>query len=288
MEHVTATLVSRVLIAQFCLVLLSALSMVHAEMVIVSVVQDGQVMIALCALAPMIALGMVHAKISLVSVTLVLVGTIVARCNAQVIVQAKELATMELVTVNPLSVELIVPLELVLMIVPMLVFVTTGFVIATQALMVGIVQSKFALMDALVMVCAPVTISLASAIQDGPATTVPSMLAQEIAVIMVIVSMEPAIARLVGQAKLVWRRLAHLIAIIKDTVLEELVFAIPNTQDVTVVFPNAQILALGREPALTSPVSVMQGGLVKIVPLGHALTVARTRVFVTMLPAIAS
>jgi len=65
------------------------------------------------------------------------------------------------------------------------------------------------------------------------------MLARAIAVIMDIASMEPAIARLDGLARLALRRLALLIATTKVIALAVLVFAIPNTLVATAPFSNA-------------------------------------------------
>ncbi len=70
------------------------------------------------------------------------------------------------------------------------------------------------------------------------------MLAHETAASTDTASMEPAIAKLASLERLALRRLAQLIAIIKDTVLEDHVSATHNTLDVTVPFNNAPMDAL--------------------------------------------
>jgi hypothetical protein len=73
------------------------------------------------------------------------------------------------------------------------------------------------------------------------------MLVHKIAVTTDIVSMGPAIVRSVGLDGLVWRRLALLIAIIKDTVLVVPVCATRSTLDEIAQFNNALTHALVLE-----------------------------------------
>jgi hypothetical protein len=61
------------------------------------------------------------------------------------------------------------------------------------------------------------------------------------------------------------RKHAHLIVIIKDIVLEDLVFATHNTLDVIVLLHNVQMVAQVQDLVLTLLVFVMLGGLVRIV-----------------------
>jgi len=91
------------------------------------------------------------------------------------------------------------------------------------------------------------------------------MHAQEIVLITVIASMELVIVKLDLQEKLVLRKHAHLIVIIKDIVLVDLAFAIHNTLVVIVHLLNAQMLVQELEHVLTLHVFVMLVGLVKIV-----------------------
>jgi len=78
--------------------------------------------------------------------------------------------------------------------------------------------------------------------------------------------MELVIARLDSLEELAQIKHAHLIAIIKDIVLEDLVFAIHNTQVVIVHLLNVQMVVQVQDLVLTSLVFVMLDGLVKIVP----------------------
>jgi hypothetical protein len=77
------------------------------------------------------------------------------------------------------------------------------------------------------------------------------MLVPKTAVTMDIASMVPVTVRLVGLARHVLKRLVPLIATIKVTVLEDLVFAIPNTPVVIVLFNNAPTDALVLEVVST-------------------------------------
>jgi len=91
------------------------------------------------------------------------------------------------------------------------------------------------------------------------------MHAQEIVLIMVIVLMELVIVRSDLQEKHAQRRHAHLIAIIKDIVLEDHVSVTHNTLAVIVHLHNAQIHAQVLDLVLTLLAFAMLDGRVKIV-----------------------
>lgn len=90
------------------------------------------------------------------------------------------------------------------------------------------------------------------------------MLVHETAVITVTASTELVIVRLVGLERLAVRRPAPLIAITKDTALEESVFATHNTLDETAQSNDALMTVQELVPVLTSPVFVKLDGLEKI------------------------
>lgn len=113
MEPATVILDSKGLTVLSNLVHLNAPSMVHAVMANAFVVQDGLEMTAPLELVLMIALETVFAKTLLVIATLDSVVRIVVLSNALMTVLDRELVTMGLAIVNPLSVGLIAPSKLV-------------------------------------------------------------------------------------------------------------------------------------------------------------------------------
>jgi hypothetical protein len=114
------------------------------------------------------------------------------------------------------------------------------------------------------------------------------MHAQETAQITDIASTELATARSDSPENLALKRHAHLIAIIKDIVLEDHAFATLNLLDVTALLHNAPTLALVLVPALICHAFAILVGLVKIVHFVLVQMIALQEEFATMQLAIAN
>lgn len=94
--------------------------------------------------------------------------------------------------------------------------------------------------------------------------------------------------RLAGLVVLALRRPALLTATIKDIVLEELVCATPNTQDVIALSSSAPTVALVPVAVLTLHAFARLAGRVRTAPFVGAPTTAAPREFATMRLATAS
>jgi len=172
MEHAIATQASRDPIAPSRPALRSAHFTELAAMVNASAELGGQDLTAPLALAPMIALAMVCARTSPAIAILVLVVMTAAPFSAPMTALAREHATMEPATAKAPSAVPIAQSKHAPMIARMLVFARMVCATATPVLRAKTARQRFALTDALDMVCAPLTTSPASASLDGLGTIV--------------------------------------------------------------------------------------------------------------------